>query len=274
MHETYTAQPWIKTWVCTLLLLATTALIGCGDESSTSPEPAAEPAVEPAAQPVVEPVVEPAVEPENTEPSPAEPEAMEPEAKEPEAMEPEAMEPEPEVPRPVQMCPELEPCGGDVVGVWVWESWCQEVAEEPFLESCPVSGIVQSIVPEGTLEFRDDGTFVVEATYRPTARATVPLLCLAEQGCDGFQQMLLQEEEDDNAAWSCTEEEASCVCTRTEEGIDGNDRGTWSTDGNTLLSLPEGDEELPLAFCVEGDALMLLDVGAPPTDPLFGLVRP
>ena len=162
-------------------------------------------------------------------------------------------------------CAQDVTCGGDPTGVWAWVAWCRvETAEAP--PGCPDAEMGLVIEPDGTVDLRADGTFVVVATYHLRDTLRMPMDCIGGAACP-----VLGAELDPDDPWDCVADGEVCDCERTQV-LDGATEGTWSADG-AVVTIDDADGTRPLHFCVEGDALHLLDVGADGEDPLFVLQR-
>lgn len=170
-------------------------------------------------------------------------------------------------PNPPVGCDDLDPCGGDPVGTWTWVAWCDADEPEEGPEACPDAELASTITPTGTVDLAADGTFTVDADYTAHATARFPSACVPG-ACDAFGAEI-----DADSPWTCAVDGDVCACAR-EQVIDGDSEGTWTVEEAGVVTIDvEGDALRPMYFCVDGETLRLLDVGADGTDPVFVLER-
>jgi hypothetical protein len=152
-------------------------------------------------------------------------------------------------------CGQVQPCGGDVVGTWVYRAVCPNVAaySAQAAANCPGASVLSIDQSQsGSLTFNADLTFTFEVgTQTYAATSVLPLSCQPITACadlDKHESNAMQTVDS-----SCTGT-TTCTCESTVTSAAQTLSGTYAVIGTTL-SLTAGTVTLTNGFCVEGARL-------------------
>lgn len=148
---------------------------------------------------------------------------------------------------PVTTVCDADPCSGDPVGVWNYDTFlCHEPVAPP-ADFCPGGTQGINLWIEGTLELTDDGSSVVHRRLVQTYRDVMPKSCVLDGNCDGVYV----------DPWSCTDDGETCDCTQSfyDDWVD--ETRPYTVEGSTITLGGEGGTEA-LEFCATDDALALI----------------
>ena len=176
-------------------------------------------------------------------------------------------------------CPNVAPCGGDVVGTWTVTSSCLNVTGEMNMElvgtGCPTAPVTGSLHVTGTWTANSDGTYLDNTTTSGDERIPLASSCLvissAPVTCDGAANLLksalgFSDLKCPPAAGSgCT-----CSATVNQDGGIGlvsmapskNDR--YKTSGNLITMSGDMGDAL-YSYCVSGNTMTMTPQSTNPT---------
>jgi hypothetical protein len=179
---------------------------------------------------------------------------------------------------PTGPCGKVQPCGGDIVGNWMFTETCQSIANAAAVAAnfatmaegswCPGQTLVgQSPAVSGSYTFAADGTYALSLVFGGTIDINLPASCLAGLTCDdttaGLQAQI------DNGSYpmphvtsiSCAGS-SSCVCRATIDAPHP-ENGTYTVSGNVLNLAPTGRPARNQSYCIAGGTLHVLDTSMP-----------
>lgn len=130
-------------------------------------------------------------------------------------------------------CPELNACGGDVVGTWDVAGVCIEVPVEETLMRCPGARVARrSGRARGRVSF-GERLAVRRAEWSVEVQTIIPAVCAAfVGGCDGIQAGLRLLARDSTCQASMA---GDCDCVARQSGAI-NDADGYSTSGGQIVS--------------------------------------
>lgn len=138
-------------------------------------------------------------------------------------------------------CTGTAPCGGDLVGRWRFVSGCFDLDEAVVAPGCADVTSSSSVAVSGTLEFKADGTFLVDSKQEVTANVTIPNVCVDDLGsCD--------------TTAGCSSNGSSCSCTIPVDVPASAASGTYRVNGTTLTRTA-ASTSTTVQFCRAGDKL-------------------
>ncbi len=149
---------------------------------------------------------------------------------------------------PAASC-DLAGCGGDLVGLWTFDTACLPTRPAP-IDDCARPATFFDIHLEGTLDFRADGA--VEVATRRVQRTLqyYPTRCIRGGACESFF----------HGVDRCEVRDGYCDCV-TESGEPGETSSeTYRVAGSTLTFV-SAEGETALTYCVEGDTLRYSHAG-------------
>ena len=133
-------------------------------------------------------------------------------------------------------CSAVVGCGGELSGVWEIVDICfTDGYPDPSLEAnCAGTQLeIRDYVANGTFDFRDDGTYVIDASAEVTQSVRLPKSCFENselQSCEEFEAGLREL----LGPSGCRDSGSSCDCL-SEFEVDLADIGSWSTEGSELV---------------------------------------
>jgi hypothetical protein len=151
-------------------------------------------------------------------------------------------------------------CGGNVVGTWSLSNACVSKFVNPGNMACPASTAQLSEDVSGTIEFKQDGTFVTNANSTLKETMNVPASCLVDAGvtesCQQLQNVFNQPTDAGapSAVASCTSAPmGGCTCQLSDTLMGNGQSATYSTLGYRigLGGTP------PSPYCVQGNTLTI-----------------
>jgi hypothetical protein len=174
-------------------------------------------------------------------------------------------------------CPNVTPCGGDVVGAWTVTSSCLVVSGQLDMSfvsvgctSAPVTGVIQVT---GTWSAKSDGTYSDSTTTSGSEQIVLPASCLQISGttttCDRFGQVVLAASFGYDSV-SCTSAAGGgCACSATVKQTGGiglpssapSTSGRYTTSGSAVTL----DGEAKYSYCVSGSKMTWSPQSTSPT---------
>lgn len=155
-------------------------------------------------------------------------------------------------------CGKTQPCGGDVVGSWVFNGACtnEAVLMSSLQASCPGATIhVDKFTISGTMTLGADQTFTMAATRAASARESIPLACQPNVTSCAELSMSVSDG-GDSIVLTCTGT-TTCDCTVDVTASGATETGTYTTSGTTF-SATGGPGTVE--YCRAGSLLHLIDV--------------
>lgn len=174
---------------------------------------------------------------------------------------------------PAATCGKVAPCGGEVVGDWLFVEVCESNAsvaasKASFATMAAQSWCVgQTLVgidsqASGSLVFDGVGTYALALRFGGTLDINYPASCLAGLSCDdataGFQSQV-----DDglfplrNVTSIACAGTSSCLC-RAVIDAPQSEVGTYSISGSVLTFTASNGAAIDKSYCVQGNALHIL----------------
>jgi hypothetical protein len=180
---------------------------------------------------------------------------------------------------PATTCGGIQPCGGDVVGDWTFESICETATGVAALEAnfssmaanswCPSQTLV-GVGPQasGSLVFDAAGTYSysLDLVFGGYLDINFPAQCLAGLSCADTTAGLQSQIDDGTypmpnvTSISCSGS-SNCVCRATVNRAQYQ-AGTYSISGNDVLFAATTGAVTTKSYCVEGNALHLLETSS------------
>jgi hypothetical protein len=171
-------------------------------------------------------------------------------------------------------CGNVQPCGGDVVGNWMFVEQCQSAASIAASKAnfstmaagtwCPGQTLV-GIEPQasGSLILDGAGAYALDLVFGGHIDINFPASCIAGASCDdattGFQAQIEEGTFPIPSATSIACSGASsCVCHTTVNRI-RSEAGTYSMSGNVLSLAATSGAVTNKSICVAGSQLHILD---------------
>jgi hypothetical protein len=151
-------------------------------------------------------------------------------------------------------CTPIAACGGTLTGDWKINSFCPDTkvpqAAKDICETATVDYGTPTV--SGTISFKDDKSFTIQATANGTGALVLDKSCL-EQGsttltCAQIQQAI---ESNTGTMTSCTASNGGCRCAGTVMGSN-TETGTYAISGNSVTLTTSGGS-LSSDFCEKGD---------------------
>jgi hypothetical protein len=164
-------------------------------------------------------------------------------------------------------CPDVAPCGGNVVGTWRVDAACLEglgtaAANAGGLNSfCSEASVSTSglSMTGSTITYNADGTYSQTSKISGTFTINLPVACLTQRGvtvtCDQLNQSIAQSNQSSSASAGFTGLHCNggfgggCACNARIEQNDTSS-GRYTIQGSQLT-----DADGPTDFCVQGDTL-------------------
>ena len=158
-------------------------------------------------------------------------------------------------------CTAVNGCGGNVVGTWRLEQACVTKFVNPGSMACPQAGAQLSEDVTGTLQFKDDGTFVSNANTTIVETLTIPETCLVDAGltetCAELQAAFNEPTEagapPEVASCTSAGPMGGCSCRLTDTIMGGGQGAMYSTLG-ARIALGGAP---PATYCVQGNTLLM-----------------
>jgi hypothetical protein len=157
---------------------------------------------------------------------------------------------------PLDSCPALTACGGDVVDAWDVSGGCFEVDIESTIASCPGAMVTRREGRgRGRVVFGADGFAHRVAQAEVEVDVFIPAICAAVVSCPMIEAAMRPYVSEA----SCTANAmGACECTATNRtAID--DRDAYRVEGNEIVSVSSGKR---WAYCIDGDRLSYRDTSA------------
>jgi hypothetical protein len=175
-------------------------------------------------------------------------------------------------------CPNVTPCGGDVVGTWTVTSSCLQVTGNLDLSlagaGCPYAPVTGSLQVTGTFTASADGTYADHTTVSGAEQFTLAPSCLSISStsvtCDGAASIIKNL---GFATLGCTPAAGGgCACMGTVQQMGGLGivSPTPATGGNDttsgdVVTLSGDSGNTTYAYCVSGDQLTVTPQSTTPT---------
>jgi hypothetical protein len=159
-------------------------------------------------------------------------------------------------------CPNVSPCGGDVVGTWTVTQSCLTGSQDLSNVCAGASAEVDYMIT-GTVTFNADGTF---SSSSPGGSIVIhdhyPSGCKPEGlTCDQLGQLA---PDGGRATITCaTDSTGACNCVETIASTAGTTSGTYSRSGDSLTTSHDGGTGMG-SYCVQGG--LLYEMAGPPMD--------
>ena len=172
-------------------------------------------------------------------------------------------------------CPNVMPCGGDVVGIWTVQSSCLAVSGTidmtPVALGCTAASLTsESLYVSGTLTLNADRSYSDNTTTMGTGQIALPANCKLVSGttttCSDLARAAVPVLGYDSSSSSCTDaSNGGCSCTGgvkqsggvgVVSGIPGTS-DSYATSGNVLSLMNTGYASANYQYCVSGNTLTL-----------------
>ena len=175
---------------------------------------------------------------------------------------------------PAATCGNVQPCGGDVVGNWMFVEQCQSAASIAASKAnfsamaagswCPEQTLV-GIEPQasGSLVLDAAGAYALDLVFGGYIDIDFPASCIAGASCDdataGFQSQIEQGTFPIPTVTSIACSGASsCVCHAAVDRL-RSESGTYSVSGSALSFAATTGAVTNKSYCVAGSRLHILD---------------
>jgi hypothetical protein len=162
-------------------------------------------------------------------------------------------------------CGKVQPCGGDLTGVWQYEAYCGALADLALpAQVCQIQTIVSiSSSWSGTLTFGADGSFEDSTARAVTFTLDMPSFCLPDGvDCRGFGETFASTHAFAIDSMSCVPTPSGCRCLQ-KASVSTDSAGTATTAGTALTLMPSGQRSSTLSYCVQGDELHISETQTP-----------
>jgi hypothetical protein len=159
-------------------------------------------------------------------------------------------------------CGKVAPCGGDLVGAWTLTSTC---TTRPVLPGklCDAATVTHSSFQvSGKATFGADHSFGISATESGTIEVSVPASCLVGAGDATASCAELTPTVPAGVGARCDPSGDGCHCTFIIPAQDVAEVGTYTASGSSLKAAPAGGLLDGASYCVAGDRLHLVSLGA------------
>ena len=166
-------------------------------------------------------------------------------------------------------CGAVEPCGGDVVGIWTIQQSCESETSAPDFcaqATMDTSGLVFS----GTLTYDADLTYSASVKQSGTLSVTLPSPCLTINGVTLTCQQLASKFTANLSSAivgtvTCSAVGTGCGCAFTAQPQTAEKSGTYKLSGTSIVTSPPIGTAAGDPYCINGGRLHLLTVSAPTT---------
>jgi len=174
---------------------------------------------------------------------------------------------------PTAACGKIQPCGGDVVGSWMFVEECESGASVAAMEANFASMAAASwcvgqtlvgieLLASGSLVFDAAGTYALDLTFDGTLDINLPADCLAGLSCDettaGLQSQIdAGTYQMPNVSHISCSGSSSCLC-RATVGSSRSETGTYATAGSVVAFTADSGAINGKSYCVAGNALHIL----------------
>jgi len=158
-------------------------------------------------------------------------------------------------------CPQVPPCGGDLLGDWTIVQACIDVPSDLFSDICAGSTVkVSSFTATGTVSFKADKTTVSSGVISFVQTTQLPASCVSEAQCAASGAAFANDPRYSNG--QCQYDASTgCLCTVTSTQTPMNS-GTYEVQGtDVILSSSNGKMSVD-SFCVSGNTLSLYETNA------------
>ena len=146
---------------------------------------------------------------------------------------------------PAPSCSQFAACGGAITGTWKYRSVCVTSPAAP--TTCPQLVSKLTADWQGTVTYKADGTYAVDAAVSFVQDTTLPKSCLIDTTCADFAE---------KAGASCTESADACKCHDAIGPKPFAESGTYKVEGSKLVTTSAG-ETTEYAYCVTGNTLTI-----------------
>lgn len=163
----------------------------------------------------------------------------------------------------------VDPCGGDVVGIWQAASSCvnraviTEEFQAEFMNICPeVTLGAVSVTPTGSINFMSDLNYSGNMALSTSVTMNFPAACLMGQPCSALDAALQGSVGTSGIVSAACTGTSACACTLVQSLTDLlPSPGTYTTAANDLTVLGADGSMDGGPYCVQGSRLHLIDVG-------------
>src|SRR4051812_26807114 len=177
-------------------------------------------------------------------------------------------------------CGTVQPCGGDVVGRWMFTEACEtsdglaalqaQLAAMAAQSWCPTETL-RGVAPvaSGSLTFDASGAYSISLAFGGSRDLNIPASCLAGVSCaaattDFQSQIAAGTSPHSNVSSVSCSGSTECLCRETVS-VPQSEAGTYSISGNILTFAATTGDQTVSSFCVEGSSLHLVTASAEPT---------
>ena len=163
-------------------------------------------------------------------------------------------------------CGTFAPCGGAVEGTWKITSYCLagSFASDSTASTCSTTMAMSNIQVSGTLAFASDHTYSMSIVASGTVDFTYTQSCLTSSSLT-CAKLGVATKADAGISFSCTSNTAGdCTCAEDLNNAASNEKGTYSTSGNSLTLAKTGATKAPdpTEYCVQGNTLTMHSASA------------
>jgi hypothetical protein len=153
-------------------------------------------------------------------------------------------------------CGAADTCGGDVVGTWTITDACSSTKASDLSPNCPTGSIfVLDLHTSGTLDYRADMTFSLQATISLTERMTLPRECLGTTTCAELNASFQVDPRVSSS--SCMASGTGCVCVIARAPVSGAETGAYTTSGGVVSLTPTTGAPEQDNYCIKGNTMTL-----------------
>jgi hypothetical protein len=162
------------------------------------------------------------------------------------------------------MCGEVEPCGGDLTGAWMFTTTCiTSVGIKDAEGGASCAGEAASVTAassSGTLTFNSDMSYTATSLETQASYAFYfPSQCTNGLSCSSIATNLQSSSAVQSASCSGS---SSCTCDVVQAPIGGSETGTYTVSGTTVTLTPTGGGTSFVtgttggaSYCVQGSTL-------------------
>jgi hypothetical protein len=169
-------------------------------------------------------------------------------------------------------CSSFSACGGDVVGTWTLDSFCDTEKTIPNTSDCPGAVLaITSSAATGKVTFNADGTDATDVQITIGESGKFPAACYTAQDCSNAQTAVNSTGDGQTTTGTCSYSATSgCSCS-VKIVSDSNTTGTYQISKSNITLLTDGDTGTPDAdtFCVSGNTLSVRSTNTDGTTATF-----
>ena len=161
-------------------------------------------------------------------------------------------------------CGVFTPCGGAIEGTWKITSYCLAGSVASTSSTCSVTVAMSNIQVSGTLVFASDSTYSTSTVQSGTMNLTYAQSCLTDSNLT-CAKISATTKGDAGISLSCASNAAGdCACAEDLNNVASNEKGTYSTSGNSLAMVKTGATKAPdpTEYCVQGNTLTIHSTSA------------